>query len=81
MVSNGHHQQVMLDDTERHLIAILDGEHDREALIDSLQDAFASGAMVIKASGEAVEEVSSERLSAIVDKTLERLRDAALLVG
>jgi methyltransferase-like protein/2-polyprenyl-3-methyl-5-hydroxy-6-metoxy-1,4-benzoquinol methylase len=79
--SNGRHQQVALDDTERHLIAILDGEHDREALIESLHDAFASGAMVIKAEGEAVQEVSSERLSAIVDKTLERLRHAALLVS
>ena len=37
--------------------------------------------MVIKADGEAVQEVSSERLSAIVDKTLERLRHAALLVS
>ena len=79
--TNTRHQQVLLDNTERHLIAILDGEHDREALIESLHDAFASGAMVIKADGEAVQEVSSERLSAIVDKTLERLRHAALLVS
>ena len=81
MVSNGHHQQVMLDDTERHLIAILDGEHDREALIDSLRDAFASGAMVINASGEALPEASSERLSLMVEKALARLRETVLLVG
>jgi methyltransferase-like protein len=80
-VSNGHHHQVMLDDTERHLIAILDGEHDREALIDSLRDAFASGAMVIEAGGEALQEVSNDRLSLIVGKALERLREAALLMG
>ena len=80
-VSNTRHEQVMLDDTERHLIAILDGEHDREALIDSLREAFTSGAMVIKASGEAVQEVSSDRLSVIVDSALERLRDSALLVS
>jgi methyltransferase-like protein len=81
VVSNSHHQQVMLDDTERHLIAILDGEHDRQALIDSLHDAFDRGAMVIEASGETLEEVSSDRLSLIVASTLERLREAALLVG
>jgi methyltransferase-like protein len=81
LVSNGHHHQVMLDDTERHLIAILDGEHDREALIDSLRDAFASGAMVIEAGGEALQEVSNDRLSLIVGKALERLREAALLMG
>ena len=79
--TNTRHQQVLLDNTERHLIAILDGKHDREALIESLRDAFARGAMVIKADGEAVQEVSSERLSAIVDKTLEHLRHAALLVS
>lgn len=81
MVSNGRHQQVLLDDTERHLIAILDGEHDREALIDSLRDAFASGAMVIEANGEALREVSSDRLSLIVNDALARLRESALLVG
>jgi methyltransferase-like protein len=80
VVSNGHHRQVVLDDTEHHLIAILDGEHDRQALIDSLRDAFASGAMVIETSGEALPEVGSETLSLIVDKALARLRELALLV-
>jgi len=80
LVSNGLHQQVMLDATERHIIAILDGEHDREALIDSLREACTSGAMMIKANGEAQREVNDERLSLIVEKTLERLRESALLV-
>ena len=81
VVSNGHHQLVMLNGTQRHLIAILDGEHDREALIDSLRDAFASGAMVIAEKGEALQEVSSDKLSLLVANALERLREAALLVG
>ncbi len=80
LVSNGLHQQVMLDDTERHIIAILDGEHDREALVDSLRDAVASGAMVIKASGEMLQEVSRARLLQIVEKALGSLRESALLV-
>ena len=80
LVSNGLHQQVMLDDTERHIIAILDGEHDRDALVDSLRDAVASGAMVIKASGETLQEVSGDRLLQIVEKTLQSLRESALLV-
>ena len=74
------HQQVMLDDTERHIIAILDGEHDREALVDSLRDAVASGAMVIQASGETLQEVSGERLLQIVEKALRSVRESALLV-
>ena len=80
LVSNVLHQQVMLDATERHIIAILDGKHDREALIDSLREACASGAMIIKTNGEAQREVNDERLSLIVEKTLERLRESALLV-
>jgi methyltransferase-like protein len=80
LVSNGLHQQVMLDATERHIIAILDGKHDREALIDSLREAFASGTMTIKTSGEELREVSDQRLSLIVEKALERLRESALLV-
>ncbi len=67
LVSNGLHQHVMLDDTERQIVANLDGEHDRQALVDGLRDALASGAMVIKESDEAPPEVSGERLSQIVE--------------
>ena len=80
LVSNGLHQQVMLDDTERQIVANLDGEHDRQALVDGLRDALASGAMVIKESDEAPPEVSGERLSQIVEKALGRLYESALLV-
>jgi hypothetical protein len=79
LISNSRHEQVMLDDTERHLIGLLDGEHDREALIDNLRAAFSGGAMVIKAKGDTLKEVRSEHLSAIVDKALARLHSQALL--
>lgn len=79
LISNFRHEQVMLDDTERHLIGLLDGEHDREALIHNLRAAFAGGAMVIKAKGDTLKEVGSEHLSAIVDKALARLHSQALL--
>jgi len=79
LVSNCRHEQVMLDDTERHLIALLDGAHDREALIDNLRAAFSGGAMVIKAKGDTLKEVNSEHLSAIVDKALTHLHSRALL--
>jgi methyltransferase-like protein len=61
LISNCRHEQVMLDDTERHLIGLLDGEHDREALIDNLRSAFAGGTMVIKAKGDTLKEVSTCR--------------------
>lgn len=79
IVSNFRHEQVMLDDTERHLIGLLDGEHDRDALIDNLRSAFSGGAMMIRAKGDALTEVSSEHLSAIVDKALASLHRVALL--
>ena len=79
LVSNFRHEQVKLDDTERHLIALLDGEHDREALIENLRSAFSGGAMVIKAKDDALKDVSKEHLSAIVNKALARLHAAALL--
>ncbi len=81
MVSNFRHEQIMLDDTERHLIRLLDGEHDREKMIDNLRSAFASGAMVIKTKGEALKEVSGEHLTLILNKALSRLHNASLLEG
>ena len=79
-VSNGLHQRVMLDDAERHIVATLDGKHDRQALIDSLREALTDGVMVIKGGDDALREVSDERLSQIVEKALERLRESSLLV-
>jgi methyltransferase-like protein len=80
-VSNFRHQQIMLNDTERHLIGLLDGKHDRETLIDSLRSAFSVAAMMIKSKGEALKDVSGEHLTVILDKTLSRLHSAALIEG
>ena len=79
IISNFRHEQVMLDDTERHLIGLLDGEHNRQALIDNLRSAFSGGSMVIKSNIDTLKEVSSDHLSAIVNKALARLHSAALL--
>jgi methyltransferase-like protein len=79
LISNCRHEQVVLDETERHLIGLLDGEHDREALIDNLRSAFAGGAMVITAKGDTLKEVGSEQLSAIVNRALARLHSRAIL--
>ncbi len=81
MVSNFRHEQVLLDDAERHLIRLLDGQHDRKTLIDNLRFALASGAMVIRTKGEALKEVSGEHLTSILDEALSRLHRAALLDG
>jgi methyltransferase-like protein len=79
VVSNFRHEQVLLNDTEHYLIGLLDGEHDREVLIGNIRSAIASGAMVIKAKGDALKEVSNEQLSVIVNEALARLHGAALL--
>jgi methyltransferase-like protein/trans-aconitate methyltransferase len=80
VVTNSRHELMPLDDTERHLVTILDGEHDSQALIDSLRDACASGAMSIE-GGQTDGETDRQRLQLILEKTLVRLRDVAVLVG
>ena len=79
-VTNGRHEFVTLTDTEHHIIKILDGSHDRQALASSLGDALASGAMRVMRDGEALNEVDPKMLSDIVERSLRRLHRGALLV-
>ena len=81
LVSNRRHQQLKLNDTERHLIGLLDGEHDRTALVKDLRTAFGNGTMVIKAAGGNLTQANDERLSTIVDQALAHLHDGALLMS
>jgi hypothetical protein len=79
-VSDSRHQQLKLDDVERHIVAVLDGKHDRPALIKILQDAAANDPSLVTPGGEILKVASSEKLTQILESVLLRLRDSALLV-
>ena len=80
VVTNSHHQLIVLDDMERHLVTILDGENDRQALMDSVREACASGALAMN-GGDSPRKSDHQSLKQTVLKTLARLRDLAVLVG
>ena len=80
VVSNSRHQQIKLDEVERHVVAMLDGKHDRPELIKMLQDAAADDPALVTPGGEILKVASSEKLSQILEAVLLRLRDSALLV-
>jgi hypothetical protein len=79
-VSNSRHQQIKLDDLERHLVTVLDGQRDNNGLVDSLRCAFAKG-LAITVNGQNLVELPDKKLSQLIENALVRLRDAGLLVG
>jgi methyltransferase-like protein len=81
VVSDSRHQQVKLDDVERHIVAALDGKHDRPALVKILQDAAADDPALVTPGGEILQVASQEKLSQILEAALLRLRHSALLIS
>jgi hypothetical protein len=80
VVSNSRHQQIKLDDVERHIVTMLDGKHERSALVKILQDAAADDPALVTPGGEILESASNEKLLQILEGVLMRLRDSALLI-
>jgi cyclopropane fatty-acyl-phospholipid synthase-like methyltransferase/methyltransferase-like protein len=78
--SNARHQQIKLDEVERHIIAALDGKHDRPALLKILQDSAATDPGLTTPGGEILRAVNDEELSQILEAALLRLRNSALLI-
>ena len=79
-VTNLRHDIVDLDDLSRHVVRRLDGRHDISAIVGSVEKAISSGQMTVRKQGQAVEEVDAALLSNIVDGTLSRISQMALLV-
>ena len=80
VVSNSRHQQIKLDEVERHVVAMLDGKHDRPELIKILQDAAADDPALVTPGGEILRVANDEKLSQILEAALLRLRNSALLI-
>jgi methyltransferase-like protein/SAM-dependent methyltransferase len=83
VVTNRRHQQVPLDESTRHVVQILDGKHDRPALLASLVSAVDRGELSILVEGvpaTAGRDVS-HALSQSLDKSLAYLAYHALLTA
>lgn len=82
-VINQRHEVVNLDEFSRHTVQLLDGTHDREALIEKLAGLVAQGTLVAQEGGMPVSNPERLRtvLATFLDQTLTNLVRLALLVG
>jgi methyltransferase-like protein/SAM-dependent methyltransferase len=80
-VTNLRHESVGLGEFERQLLRLLDGRHDRAALLDRLTELTVAGALRIEANGQPVRATSTmrEHLGAALDRQLPLLARQALL--
>ena len=82
-VTNRRHEAIRLHDLERKLLTILDGQHDRPALLRDLVDASTSGMIEVK-HGEVVLQdpiAIQAALDSILDQCLKELLLKSLLVA
>jgi methyltransferase-like protein/2-polyprenyl-3-methyl-5-hydroxy-6-metoxy-1,4-benzoquinol methylase len=83
ILTNRRHRQISLPGLDRAVLARLDGEHDRAALIAALTEAVGSGDLVLQQDGQPLTDESAVRtvLEQELEPALERLAQSALLVG
>lgn len=83
LVTNLRHMSVKLDDFDRAVLRQLDGEHDRAALIDHLEQMAAAGELQLHENDRPVEDPDTIRRLATewLEGSLRRLADSALLQG
>ena len=82
LATNLRHERVQLEPSDRALMTSLDGEHDRSALVEALQDGpVAQGILVVQREGETVQDVTEKRelLAEGLEQRLQWLARAALL--
>jgi len=56
MITNHIHERIEIDNFTRHVLTLLDGEHDRDAIVASLAQLVSSGKITIEESGKPVME-------------------------
>jgi methyltransferase-like protein/SAM-dependent methyltransferase len=78
VVTNVRHERVNLDEMGHHLLTCLDGRRDRAALLEALMESVARGVLTVQREGG---QVARDVLDEVLDAKLERLANAALLVG
>jgi methyltransferase-like protein len=83
-VTNQCHKMITLEDgVSRYLLPYLDGQHDRAALLEMLAAWVTQGKLVIQFDGSAGQSLTQLHpvLADILDQTLDKLKQDALLVG
>jgi len=79
-VTNRRHEQIRLGGVSRTLVRVLDGKHDREALLDVLDQAIARGELKAHIHERPVTRLERTTLEEVLDRTLSDLAVNALLV-
>ena len=82
-ITNKRHERVVLADFARHVIRFLDGQHDRQALVDELMTLLDDGVLVMTNKRIKMEDQVQTRsnLQTLVDHILEQLPARAILIG
>lgn len=80
-VTTLRHEMVNLDELNRQTLLLLDGQHDRAAIVEALTTVVGNGVLTIQQEGRAVTDPATVRaaLSAAVDESVKKLAHAALL--
>jgi methyltransferase-like protein/2-polyprenyl-3-methyl-5-hydroxy-6-metoxy-1,4-benzoquinol methylase len=80
-ITNMRYESVGLDAVTTRILALLDGVHDRPAIVNALEPLFADGTLTVQRDGHAVTEPVLRRgmLVTFLDDALRRLRSAAFL--
>ncbi len=83
MVTNRRHEVVRLNDLDRHLIPLLDGSHDRGALLEKLTELTVQGSLTIQRDNQPLKDREEIRaaLEGVIEPSLQGLARHALLVG
>ncbi|MCH9011407.1 MAG: hypothetical protein IIC21_12355 [Chloroflexi bacterium] len=82
-ITNLFHFAIKMNEAPRHLLAFLDGDHDRAALMKVMEDFLARGLIEVTLDDEPVADVEVARpyLEQALDYQLAQMASAALLVG
>lgn len=80
-VTNQRHENIELDDFNRHLLALLDAQHDLDALTVRMQEAIARGDLELPKPPPQAASVPPQSLGSLVDTALNGLCHASLLAS
>jgi methyltransferase-like protein len=69
-VTDLRHCSVKLSDLQRHLLRFLDGDTDRNGLLEKVADLVAANVLVVRENGQRVE--NRDRIKSILDKPLQQ---------
>lgn len=82
-VTSRRHEVIAVTEFDRHLLALLDGSRDRDALLAGLADCVSQGSLTIQKDEQAVVEPTEVRtiVGTFLDQQLAWLAQCAILVG